>query len=457
MSEFGTRADSGSNNKLYSTEISLPYNGDRTVVRNTLNNMMTRFSIIRVSEDINWDNNHAKFTIFSEEDICINFYRDFRDELQTDVQKATSTDRLSLQSFQNEIDFLKQDPSSISAYIFLQYIMLLKNMKILLLTIMRLNKAWNSQIDKPTDQRTLNFETTIENKENADIFEEYIRNIVNDPVNFMEEVERQKSKKIHIFVDVSNITIGMQKLSDGILDRTLKLDVRNLTDLITDLRTVVSAVAVGSDKEIESIAIQKPYWQTWKQNGFKPIILQRNPCKGEQSVDEILVAQIATEAQKKYPEERTLVILTGDGNDNHGRGTSFPETIQNAMINGWTVILWNWSKSSNKIYERFLQTYPQKFILHHLDEFRDQLVLKTKTEPHPINRTDQQHHYPIDNSKNRTKVVGCAEIDFFTEDKKSADVKSEKLSASNFFAKHMDVFYSNILLSICPPHCKAAS
>eukprot|EP01041_Mallomonas_annulata_P010970 gene10970-22926_t len=213
--------------------------------------------------------------------------------------------------------------------------------------------------NKYTNTSILHCETTIENKENAIMFEEVIQHIVNNPSNFLQEIERQKSKKIHIYVDVSNITIGIQKKSDGTTDNSIRLDVRNLTDLITDLRTVVSAVAVGSDKEIESIAIQKPYWHTWKQNGFKPIILQRTPGKGEQAVDEVLVAQIATEAQKRYPEERTLVILTGDGNDNHGRGTSFPQIIENAMRNDWTVEVWSWSQCTSRNYQIYKTNYPQ--------------------------------------------------------------------------------------------------
>eukprot|EP01041_Mallomonas_annulata_P007695 gene7695-15750_t len=369
MSKFVTH--SGDRKILHSMVILLPIYGNMAAAKDTLNSKLESFASVSLSQGVNFEDDHVEFTIVSEENICKDFYRAYKDGLKTAIIKSNVSDEFKRgveesKSVVLEILLPRPEgkpilaPESISFHRFNVNVTAVRD----LLTVKHwkyLERQYNIMCIIKTNDTTkeciLFCETTIENKENADIFEEYIRNIVNDPVNFMEEVERQKSKKIHIFVDVSNIAIGIQKLSDGTWDRSLKLNVKNLSDVIKNIRTVVSAVAVGSSKEGPSVAIETSYWKIWKQCGFKPIILQRG-IEGEQAVDEVLHAQIATEAHKKYPEERTLVILTGDGNDNHDHGTSFPQIIENAMRNDWTVEVWSWSQSTSRNYQIYRTNYP---------------------------------------------------------------------------------------------------
>eukprot|EP01041_Mallomonas_annulata_P004589 gene4589-9118_t len=228
--------------------------------------------------------------------------------------------------------------------------------------------------DRGTNTCTLFCETL--NEDVAIMFEAYIRNILVDPSIFTAEIERQTAKKIHLYVDVSNISIGIQKLNDGTIDRSIKLDISNLTDVVTNLRTVEAAVAVGSTggggsggtgvaggvSASAAVAAETPYWKVWTQNGFKTIILERGR-QGEQAVDEVLHAQVSMEAHRRYREERTIVILTGDGNDNHSRGTSFPQIVEDAMSNGWTVEVWSWSRSTSRNYEIFKRNYYQRLYI----------------------------------------------------------------------------------------------
>eukprot|EP01041_Mallomonas_annulata_P012950 gene12950-27323_t len=226
------------------------------------------------------------------------------------------------------------------------------------------------EIHKNKNSTILHCETSIKNKEYAEMFEEVIQNILNDRSNVMEDIERQKTKKIHIFVDVSNIKIGIQRLNNGTSNFSIRINVKKLVDLITNLRKIESAYAVGSDLENESIAKKKPFWKVWESCGFETTIKRRvgvgvakgggnngtssissgGGGGGEQTVDEALHALIAVEANKKYRESRTLVILTGDGNDNHNHGTNFPFVIRQALAGDWNVELWSWSHCVNEIY-----------------------------------------------------------------------------------------------------------
>ncbi len=45
------------------------------------------------------------------------------------------------------------------------------------------------------------------------------------------------------------------------------------------------------------------------------------------------------DAINKYPEPRTIVLLTGDGNNKNSR-TSFPEVLLDALRRGWQIELW---------------------------------------------------------------------------------------------------------------------
>jgi hypothetical protein len=77
-----------------------------------------------------------------------------------------------------------------------------------------------------------------------------------------------------------------------------------------------------------------------------------------------------------------MVILTGDGNSNSERN-SFPDVIQQALLNGWPVELWTWKDSASGVYQNFQSNYGRKqakkegssgfFTLRLLDQYRDKI------------------------------------------------------------------------------------
>ena len=91
----------------------------------------------------------------------------------------------------------------------------------------------------------------------------------------------------------------------------------------------------------------------------------------EVAVDDTLHAQAFNELIKDCRAPRVLQIVTGDGNDNHGRA-SFPEHVESALLQGWHVELHTWRCSTSATYRRFAREYggSGRFKIHYLDELR---------------------------------------------------------------------------------------
>jgi hypothetical protein len=208
------------------------------------------------------------------------------------------------------------------------------------------------------------------------LFEMRSRQIVADPLGFQREITALGLKKIHVFVDVSNILIGSKRdIVTGENDHAIRLDARNLLELVTGLRTAAKKVVIGSHPSKDS-----PMWDKWREVGWSDIrILDRMTTmdgrSGEQAVDDCLHAAMSSDICCTYPEQRTLVLLTGDGNTNSGR-TNFPAVIEMALLRGWDVELWSWGHSMHAVYDRFKDTYPQHFNLRTLDSHRSSVCYR---------------------------------------------------------------------------------
>jgi hypothetical protein len=75
----------------------------------------------------------------------------------------------------------------------------------------------------------------------------------------------------------------------------------------------------------------------------------------ESFVDDALIAQmLMTIAGEEKP--HTLVLLTGDGNDNNGRA-SFVGVVTIALKKHWTVEVWAWRASVSSRYKNLLAKY----------------------------------------------------------------------------------------------------
>ena len=71
-------------------------------------------------------------------------------------------------------------------------------------------------------------------------------------------------------------------------------------------------------------------------------------------------------AAKRFDPARVIALVTGDGNANEGR-TSFPQCIDEALKNDWYVELHSWRRSTNQVYARYAEQYPEQFAIRYLD------------------------------------------------------------------------------------------
>ena len=135
--------------------------------------------------------------------------------------------------------------------------------------------------------------------------------------------------------------------------------------------TVEQAIVVGSYEKTPSVK-----WETWEHAGWKHRLLQKVNGK-EQAVDDVLhcsMYQLLADPVLSFAEPRTLVLLTGDGNDNDGR-TTFLDVVQKALLHNvhglkWRVHLWAWKAGLSAVYKKLKDP---NFKIFYLDDYRDEL------------------------------------------------------------------------------------
>ena len=163
-------------------------------------------------------------------------------------------------------------------------------------------------------------------------------------------VDRSAPRKLHVFVDDSNLVLGAQAQGK-------ELSIGRLVGRIHGTRQLEQRVVVGSG--------HKPaHWARWKEAGYQVHVDERRGP--EIFVDEALMSQLARTTGLTFPRARVLALVTGDGNANGGRAT-FPEHIQTALLRGWYVELYAWKGTAHRTYTKFVEAYPKKFKLIYLD------------------------------------------------------------------------------------------
>ena len=142
------------------------------------------------------------------------------------------------------------------------------------------------------------------------MFESRLQQIAADPVSFNREVALLSRRKIHIFCDVTDILEGSKR--DAITGEechSIRLDARSLLSLVSGLRIVSNCVVIGSHPSSVS-----PLWERWRECGWGDIRIQSDTRS--HVVDDCLHDAINNDIYCTYPEQRTLVLLTGDHRTN---------------------------------------------------------------------------------------------------------------------------------------------
>jgi hypothetical protein len=181
-------------------------------------------------------------------------------------------------------------------------------------------------------------------------------------------------KEVNIFVDYSNLHCGLTKsrLYTPEENRSMRFNIRELVNLLcTDPDKPGRRVVTGSN-------IPENIEFAWIKYGFEVKSMTLPPGIKEKFVDEALhscIAQVLL-SPKYIDNPQTLVLGTGDGNDNEGTN-SFPNLADAAARHGWTVIIWSWSFSLSQKFKDLQTKYPNLVHINTLDEFRDKIVTMT--------------------------------------------------------------------------------
>lgn len=123
-------------------------------------------------------------------------------------------------------------------------------------------------------------------------------------------------------------------------------------------------------------AARNPSWQHWEHAGFRIRICHFE--KAEDMVDEFLHAQamnVVMERHGDQPGQNTLVLCTGDGNDNQGF-SNFVNVARNSARMGWRVEIWSWQHCRSQNFVSLTQEFPDRVLLYYLDAFLEEIMLR---------------------------------------------------------------------------------
>jgi hypothetical protein len=186
------------------------------------------------------------------------------------------------------------------------------------------------------------------------------------------------SKQMYVLIDNSNLMYSARTSSEkpsNHNDLTMRVSIKNLTTLIENSngpQEIKARIVAGS-----SVRNNNKVWESYKRYGYTCKIEDSNNIS-ERNVDSSLHAiglQFASDALiSSIPGSRTLVLLTGDGN-NHDSLTSFPKMVFSAAQMGMRVILWSWAHARSKIYTDIANHFTDgRVTLHDLDDYFDKIV-----------------------------------------------------------------------------------
>ncbi|RHZ58070.1 NYN domain-containing protein [Aspergillus thermomutatus] len=219
---------------------------------------------------------------------------------------------------------------------------------------------------------------------------------------------KQASRPIHVFVDMSNIMVGFHdsvKLARKIPVKTrirrLPLSFQNFSLILERGRPAAKRVLVGSDRfaaidESQKLGyeanildrVHKVKYLTRRQLKYRknPRVSSQEGGSGsetndtpeerwvEQGVDEILHLKIL-ESLVDSDEPATIVLATGDAAEAEFSG-GFMKMVERALQRGWNVELVSFSQVTSFAYRRkeFRAKWGKQFRIIALDEFNEELL-----------------------------------------------------------------------------------
>ncbi len=233
--------------------------------------------------------------------------------------------------------------------------------------------------------------------------------ILSDSRRFEEQLHYLSLQNTHIVVDNSNIFKGAQiiginaKDKTTIRDITIRINVEILHRIVNNNRHCLRGFVSGSLNNLDEVKdeMKSPWVKQWKEIGYQVHAISQGIDGKEWGVDSAIVADVALHIHKVEMERLrnrkndntgdqsskgsksdtapptidTLVMLTGDGNDNDGQASLF-QAVNYALDKNWNVELWCWRLSVSQNYRKLAADFEKRpnFHLRFLDNFRDEFT-----------------------------------------------------------------------------------
>lgn len=156
----------------------------------------------------------------------------------------------------------------------------------------------------------------------------------------------QDKDRVYLFVDNSNVVIGASN-AGGVID------IAQMTDRLVRGRTCCVKVVAGSMPPVGA-----NIWEQYAELGYHVRLGVRGSVPGECNVkkevfvDDALhasISKILLDSDVVRHSRRTIILCTGDGNDNEG-ANNFPFLVHAALEHGFSVEVYAWRASCSTKY-----------------------------------------------------------------------------------------------------------
>lgn len=212
---------------------------------------------------------------------------------------------------------------------------------------------------------------------------------------------------VHVFVDFSNFWYYLCQTYKRIVGK--KISEEKFKPLIKALRIILFQ---GEKYQPETRLIVGSIpsgcdmiWDYLRDQGFQVNLFNRIIVKGnDQGADRLLTKEIGVDntlhaqmlsvvcdikMNPKNDDTHTMVLFTGDGNNNHDAGgfkdgfinsTTFPRCVRLALDNGWNVRLYSWKDTCSDKFDEFRSH--EGFKHFYLDDFPSMMEIFEPLEPY---------------------------------------------------------------------------
>ena len=184
-------------------------------------------------------------------------------------------------------------------------------------------------------------------------------------------VSRLQPKLITI-VDSRNVLIGAQTEMDSTTgvtrrDPTVRLKVAQFVDFLANDRVFAKQIIASADNgQCGNI------WKLWRDQSFEAHVLP-GFAGSEVAVDDVMHALALNELHKDFGGPRILQLVTGDGNNNHGR-TNFRDVVVAALRKSVPVEIYAFSHSCSRQLRALERQHSSSVKIIELDPYRDSLI-----------------------------------------------------------------------------------